>query len=257
MAASQRRCCKGCQWVSFKVPPDPAVLGAADRQHLSGGPDLRTPVGVLCFLPYWAARYVVPPIGGTAPAEWCLLEWCRLLAARYRHDFVPARGAGAAGNGRQEWCCGSAAPAGLRSQAGGNGASGTVPSMVPPIGGTVYGGTVWCRLSAARCGAAYRRHGRVPGDRPARSRGAWQGPAGPCGDARGRLGFRTPRRPVSGTPRRPVSGTVYGAGYGRHGVWPGRGASGRAERCPPERCRALRRREWCLLVWCRLISCRQ
>ena len=40
--------------------------------------------------------------------------------------------------------------AGLRSQAGGSGASGTVPSMVPPIGGTVYGGTVWCRLLAAR-----------------------------------------------------------------------------------------------------------
>ena len=39
---------------------------------------------------------------------------------------------------------------------------------------------------AAGSGAACRRHGRVPGDRPARFRGARQGPAGPCGDARGR-----------------------------------------------------------------------
>ena len=104
MAASQRRCCKGCQWVSFKVPPDPAVLGAADRQHLSGGPDLRTPVGVLCLPPDWAARYVVPPIGGTVygasfwrhcvpppdpaavmsrRAEWCRPVRCRRSAARF------------------------------------------------------------------------------------------------------------------------------------------------------------------------------
>ena len=175
---------------------------------------MRTPVGVLCFLPYWAARYVVPPIGGTAPAEWCLLEWCRLLAARYRHDFVPARGAGAAGNGRQEWCCGSAAPAGLRSQAGGNGASGTVPSMVPPIGGTVYGGTG--NGAALLGGTVYRR-----AIARRRKRG---GVAGPCGALRGRPGaswFRDAKascfRPGGMVPA--MAGTVS----------PGRHVSGKGE----------------------------
>ena len=133
--------------------------------------------------------------------------WCRLLAARHRRN-------GACWNGVAYWQHGIGtiscrrAGRGLPAMAGRNGAAdpqhrpacdrrpaGTAPperclGMVPPIGGTVYGGTVWCRLSAARCGAAYRRHGRVPGDRPARSRGAWQGPAGPCGDARGASWFQ-------------------------------------------------------------------
>ena len=91
--------------LAYRRPIGRRHSGAANRRRPGmGGRFLGTPMGVLGFPPYWAARYVVPPIGGTGygacncrPGMWCRLVrcrpvgrhgmWCRLLAAR---GMVPA-----------------------------------------------------------------------------------------------------------------------------------------------------------------------
>ena len=51
---------------AYRRPIGRRHSGAADRRRLNlGGRFLGTPMGVLCEPPDWAARYVVPPIGGT------------------------------------------------------------------------------------------------------------------------------------------------------------------------------------------------
>ena len=135
------------------------------------------------------------------------MAWCRRSAARYCRA-VGGRGLPAMA-GRNGAADPQHRPASI--EAGGNGASGTVPSMVPPMGGTVYGGTVWCRLNKS----------------PAQTGG---GPFSASRSAGGRRAGRAIARPDVPPDNDPAAvfppglhggAARCGACCGRHGVVPG------------------------------------
>ena len=158
----------------------------------------------------------------------------RYLPARFRHGFAPARHGAAdrrhgiagrsGGGGCRRWPTGTVLSIGSTCrpasiEADGNGASGTVPSMVPPIGGTVYGGTAWCRQRAARHGAAngrhdIRRHGWGGGRRGKALRGLAGTPGGALWN---RLANRPGRSPPGNrrAARRPAGFRRMSCGAGR------------------------------------------